>query len=48
MTDGEFNTPYSSGVIANCMAVVRGYPGAVSCDGEQQAWSSGIWVGAVR
>ena len=34
--------------LANCMAVVRGYPGSVSCDGEQQAWSSGIWVGAVR
>lgn len=33
--------------LANCMAVVRGYPGSVSCDGEQQAWASGIWVGAV-
>lgn len=34
--------------LANCMAVVRGYPGSVGCDGEQQAWASGIWVGAVR
>jgi len=33
--------------LANCMAVVRGYPGSVGCDGEQQAWASGIWVGAV-
>lgn len=34
--------------LANCMAVVRGFPGAVGCDGEQQAWASGIWVGAVQ
>jgi len=34
--------------LANCMAVVRGFPGSVGCDGEQQAWASGIWVGAVR
>lgn len=34
--------------LANCMAVVRGYPGDVGCTGEQQAWASGIWVGAVR
>jgi outer membrane murein-binding lipoprotein Lpp len=33
--------------LANCMAVVRGYPGSVGCDGGQQAWASGIWVGAV-
>lgn len=35
-------------LLANCMAVVRGYPGPVGCDGDQQAWASGIWVGAVR
>lgn len=34
--------------LANCMAVVRGYPGSVGCDGDQQAWASGVWVGAVR
>lgn len=34
--------------LANCMAVVRGYPGSVGCNGEQQAWASGIWVGTVR
>lgn len=34
--------------LANCMAVVRGYPGAVGCDADQQAWASGIWVGVVR
>jgi len=34
--------------LANCMAVVRGYPGSVGCDSDQQAWASGIWVGAVR
>ena len=34
--------------LANCMAVVRGFPGAVGCDADQQAWASGIWVGAVR
>lgn len=34
--------------LANCMAVVRGFPGSVGCDGEQQAWASGIWVGAVQ
>lgn len=34
--------------LANCMAVVRGYPGSQSCSGDQQAWASGIWVGAVR
>lgn len=34
--------------LANCMAVVRGYPGSQSCNGDQQAWASGIWVGAVR
>ncbi|UYO96515.1 hypothetical protein OED01_13010 [Microbacterium sp. M28] len=34
--------------LANCMAVVRGYPGSVGCDPAQQAWASGIWVGAVR
>ncbi|MCK2022728.1 hypothetical protein KZC52_07325 [Microbacterium sp. kSW2-24] len=33
--------------LANCMAVVRGYPGDVGCNGDQQAWASGIWVGAV-
>lgn len=35
-------------LLANCMALVRGYPGSVGCDGEQQAWASAIWVGAVR
>lgn len=34
--------------LANCMAVVRGYPGDQGCDAEQQAWASSIWVGAVR
>lgn len=34
--------------LANCMALVRGYPGSVGCNGEQQAWASGIWVGVVR
>ena len=34
--------------LANCMAVVRGYPGSVGCNVDQQAWASGIWVGAVR
>ncbi|MFJ4224099.1 hypothetical protein [Microbacterium sp. NPDC089695] len=34
--------------LANCMAVVRGYPGSVGCDTDQQAWASGIWVGVVR
>ena len=34
--------------LANCMAVVRGYPGSVGCDGDQQAWASGIWVGVVQ
>lgn len=34
--------------LANCMAVVRGFPGSVGCDGDQQAWASGIWVGVVR
>lgn len=34
--------------LANCMALVRGYPGAVGCDGGQQIWASGIWVGVVR
>ncbi|WP_017204556.1 hypothetical protein [Microbacterium algeriense] len=34
--------------LANCMAVVRGYAGSVGCNGDQQAWASGIWVGAVR
>ncbi len=34
--------------LANCMAVVRGYPGSVGCSGDQQTWASGIWVGAVR
>lgn len=34
--------------LANCMAVVRGYPGGQGCDGDQQAWASGIWVGAVQ
>lgn len=34
--------------LANCMAVVRGFPGAVGCDGDQQAWASAIWVGSVR
>ncbi|MFS0852979.1 hypothetical protein [Microbacterium sp. 179-I 3D4 NHS] len=34
--------------LANCMAVVRGFPGDVGCSAEQQAWASGIWVGAVR
>lgn len=34
--------------LANCMALVRGYPGAVGCDGDQQIWASAIWVGAVQ
>lgn len=34
--------------LANCMALVRGYGGAVGCNGAQQEWASGIWVGAVR
>ncbi|MGJ0390904.1 hypothetical protein [Microbacterium sp. CGR1] len=34
--------------LANCMAVVRGFPGSVGCNGDQQGWASGIWVGAVR
>lgn len=34
--------------LANCMAVVRGFPGSVGCDEDQQVWASGIWVGAVR
>lgn len=34
--------------LANCMAVVRGYPGAVGCTVDQQAWASGIWVGVVH
>ncbi|WP_311244849.1 hypothetical protein [Microbacterium sp. WCS2018Hpa-23] len=34
--------------LANCMAVVRGFPGSVGCNGDQQAWASGIWVGAIR
>lgn len=34
--------------LANCMAVVRGFPGAVGCSGDQQTWASGIWVGVVR
>jgi hypothetical protein len=34
--------------LANCMAVVRGFPGDVGCSADQQAWASGIWVGAVR
>ncbi|MBO9625192.1 MAG: hypothetical protein J7484_02310 [Microbacterium sp.] len=34
--------------LANCMAVVRGFPGSVGCNADQQAWASGIWVGAVR
>ncbi|MFJ6533930.1 hypothetical protein [Microbacterium sp. NPDC091662] len=34
--------------LANCMAVVRGYPGSVGCNGDQQAWASAIWVGSVR
>ncbi|GAA1236128.1 hypothetical protein JOF42_001222 [Microbacterium phyllosphaerae] len=34
--------------LANCMAVVRGFPGAVGCDGDQQTWASAIWVGSVR
>ncbi|MBP3977419.1 hypothetical protein [Microbacterium sp. BLY] len=33
--------------LANCMAVVRGFPGSVGCSGEQQTWASGIWVGVV-
>nr|WP_201468887.1 hypothetical protein [Microbacterium hydrocarbonoxydans] len=33
--------------LANCMAVVRGFPGAIGCDAEQQQWASGIWVGSV-
>lgn len=33
--------------LANCMAVVRGFPGAVGCDADQQQWASGIWVGSV-
>ena len=34
--------------LANCMALVRGYPGDVGCDGDQQVWASGIWVGVVN
>lgn len=34
--------------LANCMALVRGFPGSVGCSGDQQVWASGIWVGAVR
>ncbi|MGW8482020.1 hypothetical protein ACWGJP_02705 [Microbacterium sp. NPDC055903] len=34
--------------LANCMAVVRGCPGSVGCDAQQQAWASGVWVGVVR
>lgn len=34
--------------LANCMALVRGYAGSVGCNAEQQAWASGVWVGAVR
>lgn len=34
--------------LANCMAVVRGFRGSVGCSVDQQAWASGIWVGAVR
>ncbi len=34
--------------LANCLAVVRGFRGSVGCNGDQQAWASGIWVGAVR
>lgn len=34
--------------LANCMALVRGYPGSVGCDGDQQIWASAIWVGSVR
>lgn len=33
--------------LANCMAAVRGYAGSVGCTGDQQAWASQIWVGAV-
>ncbi|MFB7251152.1 hypothetical protein [Microbacterium sp. NPDC056234] len=35
-------------LLANCMALVRGYAGAVGCDSDQQAWASGVWVGVVR
>lgn len=34
--------------LANCMALVRGYPGSQGCGPEQQAWASAIWVGAVQ
>lgn len=34
--------------LANCMALVRGYPGSVGCDGDQQIWAAGIWVGSVQ
>lgn len=34
--------------LANCMAVVRGFPGPVGCDEQQQIWASAIWVGVVR
>lgn len=34
--------------LANCMALVRGYPGSVGCNSTQRAWASGIWVGSVR
>ncbi|ALX66332.1 hypothetical protein [Microbacterium sp. XT11] len=34
--------------LANCMAVVRGFPGSVGCSADQQAWASGVWVGVVR
>lgn len=34
-------------LLANCMAAVRGYAGSVGCTGDQRAWGSGVWVGAV-
>lgn len=34
--------------LANCMALVRGYPGSQGCGPEQQAWASAIWVAAVQ
>ena len=34
--------------LANCMALVRGYPGSTGCNSTQRAWASGIWVGSVR
>lgn len=34
--------------LANCMAVVRGFAGSVGCNGAQQEWAAGVWVGSAR